>query len=175
MDAAQENTAQSQPAAQAPNADLESCARQLDEARRQAEEFKDKYLRAAAEVENARKQAERDAATRVTEEKRRFLREFLEVADNLEMALSVPSDKTDLIEGVRLALQQLQQVLRRHGVERMAVQAGDTFDPVFHDAVEVRPGNEPHDKVVEVVRSGYLYNGTVLRPAQVIVARGQRQ
>src|SRR4051812_35271155 len=67
----------------------ESCEAQLAEVRREADDFKNRYLRAAADAANIRKQAERDAAARLAEEKRRFLRDFLDVADNLEMALAL--------------------------------------------------------------------------------------
>jgi molecular chaperone GrpE len=152
----------------------QNCLAQLEEARRQAEEFRNKYLRAAADVENARKQAERDAAARATQERRRFLSQFLDVADSLERALSLPGDAPGLHEGVKLSLRQMQQALERAGAKRMEVKAGDTFDPVYHEAVEVRAGDAPYDQVVELVRSGYMHNDDVLRPAQVIVARGQR-
>lgn len=156
-----------------PAADHESCQAQLAEARREADEFRNRYLRAAAEVENARKQAVRDAAARSVQDQRRFLSEFLEVVDNLERALAHPGDFVSLHKGVQLALRQAHKALARAGVERMEVKTGDVFDPVYHEAVEVRAGDDPHDIIVEVVRSGYLHDGTVLRPAQVIVARGQ--
>jgi molecular chaperone GrpE len=163
----------STPGPQTPEAvDIERFTAQVAEARRETEDFKNRYLRAAAEVQNVRKQAERDASTRATQDKRRFLREFLEVGDSLEMALSL-GDWPGMREGVRLAYQQLQHALAQAGVERMVVKPGDTFDPVYHEAVEVRAGDAPHDVVVEVVRAGYLHDGAVLRPAQVIVARGR--
>ncbi|HKP53947.1 MAG TPA: nucleotide exchange factor GrpE [Chloroflexia bacterium] len=153
---------------------LESCRTQLTSAQVEADEFRNRFLRAAAEVENARKQAERDAAARIVQERRRFLREFLEVADSLERTLSAPGDLPTLYEGVKLSLRQLQQVLSRAGTERMTIKPGDTFDPVYQEAVEVRSGEEPRDTVVDVVRSGYMHDGVVLRPAQVIVARGRQ-
>jgi molecular chaperone GrpE len=153
------------------SAELESCQAQLNDARREADELRNKYLRAAAEVENTRKQAERDAAIRAAQEKRLLLREFLEVADNLERALALPADSPGLHEGVRLALRQLQQVLSRAGAEPIAAKAGDAFDPVYHEAVEARAGTVPHDTVVDVVTPGYMHGETILRPAQVIVAR----
>ena len=159
---------------EAASADLDSCIAQLTEAQHQADEFKNRYLRAAAEVENARKQAERDAQARAIQEKRRFLREILEVADSLEMALSL-GDWPGMREGVRLAYQQLQQALARSGVKRIEVKEGDTFDPVYHEAVDVRAGDTPEDIVVAVVRAGYLHDGDLLRPAQVIVAQGRQQ
>jgi molecular chaperone GrpE len=147
---------------------------QLTQARRDADEFRNRYLRAAADIENTRKQAEREAATRALRDKRRMLLDFLEVADNLERALAQPGAASPLQQGVEMVLRQLQQALARAGVQRMTVKAGDTFDPVYHEAVEVRTGETAEDVVVEVVRAGYLHEGEVLRPAQVIVARGRQ-
>lgn len=152
---------------------LDESITQLNAARQEANDFKNRYMRLAAETDNARKQAERAAVSRGQQDKRRFLQEFLEVADSLERALALPGDTAGLYQGVRLAFNQLQQSLARSGVERIPVRAGDTFDPVYHEAVEVRQGDTPHDTVVEVVRSGYMHEGALLRPAQVIVARGQ--
>jgi molecular chaperone GrpE len=157
------------------DAELEDCLAQVAEAKREAGDLKNRYMRAAAEVENVRKQAVRDATTRSIQDKRRFLLDFLEVADSLERVLSQPGESPGLREGINLSLRQMQQVLARVGVERMTVKAGDTFDPVYHEAVEVRAGNVSHDIVVEVVRPGYLHEGVVLRPAQVIVARGRKE
>ena len=117
------------------------CIDELEEARRQADDYKDKYLRAAAEVQNVRKWTERDVTSRHQESQRELLRQLLEVVDNLERALSHPSEADVLQQGVRLTLRQLESLLSRAGVERMEVEPGVPFDPAYHEAVEVRPGD----------------------------------
>jgi molecular chaperone GrpE len=168
-----ENAQSAVPKQQPTDPQLDECVTQLKAARQEANEFKNRYLHLAAETDNARKQAERAAASQAQQDKRRFLQGFLEVADSLERALALPGDTAGLYQGVKLAYNQLQQSLARSGVVRIPVKAGDTFDPVYHEALEVRQGDAPQDTVVEVVRSGYLHDDTLLRPAQVIVARGQ--
>lgn len=153
-------------------ATLEDCQAQLTEVRRDIDELKDKYLRAAAEVENARKWAERDALARAMESRRDLLRQLLEVMDNLERALAQPADLTALRKGVEITLRQFEQVLTQAGVERIAVQPGQPFDPLYQQAVGIRAGEVPQETVAEVVQSGYLHEGAVLRPARVIVMRG---
>ena len=74
------------------SATLEDCQAQLTEARREIGELRDKYLRTAAEVENARKWAERDTLARAMESRRDLLRQLLEVMDNLERALAQPAE-----------------------------------------------------------------------------------
>jgi molecular chaperone GrpE len=150
---------------------LDECQTVLAEARREADELRDKYLRAVAEAENARKWAERDVQARATESKRRLLRQLLEVSDNLERALTLPAEPAALHQGVEMTLRQLTRVLAQASVERIAVEPGQPFDPFYHEAVEARTGDVPQDTVVEVVRSGYLHDGAVLRPARVAVMR----
>ena len=143
----------------------------LAEARNEADELRDKYLRAVAEAENARKWAERDTQTRATESQRRLLRQLLEVIDNLERALTAPAEAPGLRQGVDMTLHQLLRVLAQAGVERIGVESGQPFDPSFHEAVEVRPGDVSQDTVIDVEQPGYLHNGVVLRPARVIAMR----
>ena len=150
---------------------LDECQTALAEARSEADEFREKYLRAVAEAENARKWAERDAQTRAIEGQRRLLRQLLDVIDNLERAITLPAEPAALRQGVEITLRQLTRVLAQTGVERIAVEAGQPFDPLYHEAVEARTGDVPQDTVVEVVQSGYLHNGVVLRPARVVVMR----
>ena len=152
-------------------ATLEDCQAQLTEARRELGELRDKYLRTAAEVENARKWAERDTLARAMESKRDLLRQFLEVMDNLERALAQPAELAALRKGVEITLRQFEQVLAQTGVERIAVQPGQRFDPLYHQAVGVRSGEASEETVAEVVQPGYLHDGAVLRPARVIVMR----
>lgn len=145
----------------------------LAEARRDADELREKYLRAVAEAENARKWAARDAQTRATESQRQLLRQLLEVIDNLERALTTPADASALRQGVDITLRQLLRVLAQAGVERIAVESGQAFDPLYHEAVAVRAGDVPQDTVVDVEQPGYVHDGVVLRPARVVAMRRQ--
>jgi molecular chaperone GrpE len=150
---------------------LEDCQTALIETRREADELRDKYLRAAAQVENVRKWTERDVLSRAKEDKRNLLRQLLEVMDNLERALSQPADQETLHRGVQLIGQQLEKVLAQAGVERIRVQPGQPFDPTYHEAVEVRHGDVDHPTVAGVVKNGYLHENELLRPAGVVVIK----
>ena len=143
----------------------------LAEARSEADELRDKYFRAVAEAENARKWVERDTQTRATEGQRRLLRQLLEVIDNLERALTTPAEAPGLRQGVEMTLRQLLRVLAQAGVERIAVESGQPFDPSQHEAVAVRTGDVPQDTVVDVEQAGYTHDGVVLRPARVVAMR----
>jgi len=159
---------------------------ELEVIRQEAAEYKDKYLRAAAEVENTRKRLERQYANQAEEEKKRFLRAFLTVADNLERVLahstspppssqggmrgvSPASQGRSLRDGVQLTYQELQRLLSREGVEPMEA-IGQPFDPYYHEAVDAVVSDDDPETVVGERQKGYLYRGELLRPAKVEVA-----
>jgi molecular chaperone GrpE len=95
------------------------------------------------------------------------------VIDNLERALTTPADASGLRQGVEMTLRQLMRVLAQAGVERMDVEPGQAFDPSYHEAVAVRPGDVSQDTVDDVEQAGYVHDGVVLRPARVIAMRRQ--
>jgi len=132
---------------------------------------KDDYLRLAADFDNFRKRTRRDSDRQAAAQKEAFIHELLPILDNLERALaseqSIPSEP--LHQGVTMTLQQMGQLLHRHGIEAVE-DVGRPFDPYRHEAVSVR--NDPcrPDKIIlEVVQRGYCRDDKVFRPARVIV------
>jgi molecular chaperone GrpE len=140
-----------------------------------AQRERDDYLglaqRAQADFENYRKRAAREAAAAGERAKSGLVRELLPVVDNLERALaSAEESEQHLAEGVRLVHSELIAVLERNGVQQFDPR-GDRFDPGEHEALSMRSqdGAEP-GVVLDVVEKGYRSNGTVLRPARVVVS-----
>src|ERR671922_895551 len=124
--------------------------------------------RTQADFENWRKRAVREAAAAGERARSGLVRELLPIVDNLERALaSAEEGEQHLAEGVRLVYAELIAVLERNGVEQFDP-AGDKFDPSEHEALSVREDGEP-GLVLDVVEKGYRANGTVLRPARVVV------
>jgi molecular chaperone GrpE len=148
---------------------LEEYQAALTAARQENAELRDKYLRAAAAIENTRKQAERVAAARTTQQLQNLYLRLLEVADNLERALGHAAENDPLAPGVRAL-----DVLRREGVTPIEVQPGAPFDPRSHEAVETHEGDVPEPTVAAVSQPGYMFEGQVLRPARVLVTRPAR-
>ena len=143
----------------------------LARAQRERDEYLDLARRAQADFENYRKRAAREAAAAGERAKSGLVRELLPVVDNLERALaSAGQGEQHLAEGVRLVHSELVAVLERNGVEQFDP-AGERFDPAEHEALTTRDqdGAEP-GVVLDVVEKGYRANGTVLRPARVVVS-----
>jgi molecular chaperone GrpE len=125
--------------------------------------------RIQADFENYRKRAAREAAAAGERAKGGLVRELLPVVDNLERALaSAEEGEQHLAEGVRLVHSELIAVLERNGVEQFDP-AGEKFDPTEHEALSVREEGEA-GLVLDVVEKGYRTNGTILRPARVVVS-----
>ena len=140
-----------------------------------AEAERERYLelaqRTQAEFENYRKRTAQQAVQAGERAKVGLLRELLPVVDNLERALAAAAeDEGPLAEGVKLVLSELQGVLSREGVEALEP-VGERFDPNVHEALSTRPEDGAEAGVVlDVVEKGYRSNGTVLRPARVVVS-----
>jgi len=153
--------------------EVERLQQLLVEADQRAKDHWEQYLRAAAELDNVRKRAQRDieAANRYGLEK--FAAELLPVRDSLELAVqnSGRADARSLREGQEATLQLLTRALEKLGVT-VIDPLGEPFDPARHEAMMAQPSNtaEPNS-VLQVVQPGYELNGRLLRPARVIVAR----
>jgi molecular chaperone GrpE len=146
----------------------------LEAKSREVEEQRDRYLRAAAEFDNAKKRAarEREEYTRYANET--LLRELLPVLDNFERALVAARSERGaaaVASGVELIQRELLRVLEKVGVTSFA-SVGQPFDPERHEAVARVPAGpeRPEGMVVDETARGYLLHSRVLRPAMVTVA-----
>ena len=132
---------------------------------------KDLHLHLAADFDNFRKRTAQEADRRAAGQKEAFIRELLPVIDNLERALATEASASpeQLRQGVHLTLQQLQQLLQRHGIEHEE-SLGQPFDPHRHEAVRTRcDPAQPDHSVLEVFQRGYRRGQEVFRPAKVVV------
>jgi molecular chaperone GrpE len=143
----------------------------LARVQRERDEYLDLARRSQADFENYRKRAAREATVAGERAKSGLVRELLPVVDNLERALtSAEASEQHLAEGVRLVHSELIAVLERNGVKQFDP-SGERFDPGEHEALSMRPQDGAESGVViDVVEKGYRANGTVLRPARVVVS-----
>jgi len=183
--------AQQKAAAAAPSADAATAAAnaemsaeeeiaslhaQLEQAKTQAKEEalaenKDQLLRAAAEVQNARRRAEEEVSKARKFALESFADSLLPVLDSLEAGLAVQDASVEQIrEGAELTLKQLLAALERNKVIAIAPAAGEKFDPHVHQAISAVPSELPANTVVSVLQKGYSIADRVLRPALVMVA-----
>jgi len=145
----------------------------LESAQQASAAARDAQLRAAAELENVRKRAQRDIENAHRFALERFAGELLGVRDSLELAAQSAgaADAAALAAGQEATLQLLAKAFEKFSIQRIDP-LGAPFDPSLHEAVVMQESaTAKPDSVLQVLQSGYQLNGRLLRPARVIVAR----
>jgi len=145
------------------------------DARREAEDWRHKAYRAAADLENFRKRVlkEKDEMRKYAIEG--VLKDLIPVADNLERALAHSGGGGGaLADGVSMTLRQYLAALERYGAKPFDPK-GEQFDPQFHEAMSQIPreGAEP-GSVIEVYQRGWMLHDRLVRPAMVVIAAGEQ-
>ena len=138
------------------------------------DEYHDLLLRKAAELENYKKRTERERASLQQAAAADLIQELLALADDLERALTSPSESTSTSayrSGIELIHKRLLELLEKRGV--VPIEAlGANFDPLYHEAVEtVTAENTQDGQIVSELRRGYTLGGRLLRPSMVRVAK----
>ena len=157
-------------AAMPPTDPLADARAELANLKAQNAELADQYLRAQADVQNARRRADDEIAKARKFAVEGFADSLLPVLDILEAGLAIPNVTIDQIrEGSEATLRQLKSALERNKVVEIAPPAGTKFDPHHHQAISVVPAAQEPNTVVTVLQKGYSIADRVLRPALVTV------
>lgn len=151
--------------------ELSRLQNELAELKAKSAELADQYLRAQAEVQNARRRAEEEVAKARKFSIESFAESLLPVADSLDAALAI-QDATpqQLREGSDATLRQLMSAFERNKLVAIAPAAGDKFDPHQHQAISTVPSDQAPNTVVSLLQKGYAITDRVLRPALVTVS-----
>ncbi len=149
----------------------------LDNLQAENAALREQVLRVAADAENAKRRAEREANDARAYAIQKFARDLLGVADNLSRALQhAPRDDADqvvknFLTGIELTETALLGAFERNGLKKVDPARGEKFDPNLHQAMMEQPaeGVEP-GSVIQVMQAGYDLMGRIVRPALVVVA-----
>ncbi len=162
--------ATSDPAAAAVTDPLADAQAELANLKAQNADLADQYLRAQADVQNARRRADDEIAKARKFAVEGFAESLLPVLDSLEAGLAIPNVTLEQIrEGSEATLRQLKSALERNKVVEINPAAGTKFDPHHHQAISVVPAEQEANTVVTVLQKGYSIAERVLRPALVTV------
>ena len=135
-----------------------------------AEDQRDQLLRLRADFENSKKRMEREKFEAIKFANEHLLAEILPIVDNFDRAmisLSEGHDPEKVKAGLKIAQEELHQILAEHGVEVVKA-IGQPFDPKFHEAVGIIENADAEEgTVMEEIQRGYLLNGRLLRPSRV--------
>jgi molecular chaperone GrpE len=150
-----------------------SLAEQLEEEKKKGESFYASWQRAAADFQNYKRRVEQEREDIARLANAALIINLLPVMDDFERALdSVDAHLAGLtwVDGIRLIHRKFQALLEMSGVKEIAAD-GERFDPNVHEAVMFGEGED--GKVINVVQKGYKLGDRVLRPAMVVVGKGQ--
>lgn len=151
-------------------------AAEMEQLRAERDEMRDRFVRALADAENARKRSERDRKEAENYGGSKLGRDMLPVYDNLKRAVdSIADDQREanaaLIEGIELTLRELRNVFAKHGIVVIEPALGDKFDPKIHEAMFEAPVPETTaGEIIQVMAEGFMLHDRLLRAAQVGVS-----
>ncbi len=139
----------------------------IEKIKKERDEYKDKYLRKLAEMDNYRKMIEREKNMEIERCRVEIIKEFLEPYESLRKAVeSIPENMKD---GIELILKQMEKIMKNIGLREIEA-IGKKFDPMLHDAIGVVEGDED-GIVVEEHQKGYMLGNKVLRHSKVVVSK----
>ena len=148
--------------------------KELEDVKKERDDFKEKNLRKAAEFENYRRRVERDFFNHVQDATANLIFELLPVLDDLERSLKSAEGNSDfatLHQAVVMIHEKFQKVLENRGLKPIEA-VGKPFDPEKHDALlMVESDGKPSQAVIEEHLKGYELNDRVIRHSQVIVSK----
>lgn len=154
---------------------IEQLQQELADLKFQVADYKDRFVRQQADMENTRKRLQRDVEDAHKFALKNLISELLPVCDSMEMeqtaAQKENADLNALREGSALIYKMLSGTLEKFGVQAIHPE-GEKFNPEFHEALAMQPiPNQEPNTVVFVQQKGYQLNGRLLRPARVIIAK----
>ncbi len=164
---------QSDDATNEETADGETTSSKIEEAQKEIEQLKDKYLRTVAEFDNYKKRTLKEKAELLLNGSEKAISSILPILDDFERAIA---DKTEdpaaMKEGVMLIYNKFVKTLESLGVKKIETEGKD-FDVDFHEAVALVPGmgDDKKGKVIDCVQTGYKLNNKVIRHAKVAVGQ----
>lgn len=146
---------------------------QLEAAKKEIEQYKDKYLRAVAEFDNYRKRTLKEKAELLLNGSEKAVCAFLPILDDFERAIADKTEDVNAIkEGMQIIFNKFNKTLESLGVKEIETEGKD-FDVDFHEAVAMVPGmgDDKKGKVIDCVQTGYQLNDKVIRHAKVAVGQ----
>lgn len=142
-------------------------AKRIDELEEKLGEMEKNWIRALADYKNLEKRVTQDKVALIEYANKTLVENLLDVLDNFEMMVAHTDD-----EGVKMSVKEFRNVLKASGLNEINVGLGDEFDPEKMDAVEIVNGEK--NKIMEIVRKGYNFKESQIRPVSVKVGNGEK-
>lgn len=144
---------------------------ELDKIKQERDEYLNGWKRAKADLINYQKDEVRRFEEMMKYATESMARDLIPVLDSFDLGIAALEKSGPVDKGVYIIKTQLEEVLKKKGLEKIKVSPGDKFDPNMHESLGEMESGEPSGAVAAEVESGYLLNGKVVRPARVKLAK----
>jgi molecular chaperone GrpE len=145
---------------------------ELEILKAQCEEYLNGWKRAKADLANSKAEESKRLADFAKFVSEAIMKDLITVLDSFALAAAAIPETNDAKKGLLIIQSQLEDTLKKHGLEKITVSAGDAFNPAWHEAMVLVDGNgKPPETVAEELEKGYSLNGKVLKPARVTVTK----
>ena len=147
----------------------------LEKALKEKDEYLDGWKRAKAELINYKKEELQRLIEAVKFSNLEFMKDVVPVLDSFNLALFSLENSGDqkVLTGVKLIKLQLDELLKKYGLTRIEMAAGDKFDSAQAEAIGELESKLSEGSIAEIVENGYVYQGRVVKPARVKLAKAR--
>lgn len=159
--------------AQLDAADPSELETKLAEAERQRDEYLAGWQRTKADFINYKKEEMKHMEDVAQYGNEKLIKELIGVLDNFDLGLRSLEKAGPVEKGIYLIRAQIEDILKKRGLEKVSVKPGDEFDPAIAEAMSEVPSPQSSGTIVEEIEPGYKLGDKVLRPARVIISKGQ--
>lgn len=142
---------------------------------KEREEYLQGWKRAKADLINFKKEEAERLASVLKRGNENIVRDVATVLDSFELGIQATGGETAAAKGMQLIKNQLEDILKRHGLEVVHAKKGEMFDPSKHEAMQEVESDEPEGTVAEELDRGYALHGKVFRAARVTIAKVKKE
>ncbi len=146
---------------------------ELEECKKKCDEYLDGWKRAKADFINYKKEENERISEVVKFSNESILSDLITVLDSFNLGISLGSDEVAK-KGMTLIQTQMEDILKRYGLEKVFVSRGGTFDPKTQEAIGEIESEYPEGSVAEEIEKGYSLNGKIIRPIKVKLSKEKK-
>jgi len=145
---------------------------ELETLKAQCEEYLNGWKRAKADLANSKAEEGRRLTEFAKFVGEAVMKDLTAVLDSFALASAAIPETNEAKKGLLIIQAQLEEALKKHGLEKITANVGDDFDPSKHEAMALVDGEgKPPETIAQEIEKGYSLNGKVLKPARVIVTK----
>lgn len=154
-----------------PEVDTNELEKKLADTERQRDEYLSGWQRAKADFVNYKKEEMTHLQEAMKYGSEGLIGDLISVMDNFDLGLRALEKSGPVEKGIYLIRSQIEDILKKRGLQKVEIRVGDMFDPATMEAMTEVPSDLPHGAVVEEIEPGYRLHEKILRASRVILSK----